>query len=213
MDNRAITRHIFNVLRTLKAKNPGDNYYEEYLKHYKREGEDFYDQYHLAVERVIERPPARILEIGVRTGLSICNMLAAYIDFSTLKRVVLIDLWNDGFASPEIVKMNMRALNLPVTLMQNIEFFIGDSKFVVPKLEGQFDYILVDGSHDKKDARHDLGMAAKLLASDGILVFDDISPHGCDLLDVWESFKQEWGGILECHENMKGKGVGWAISI
>jgi len=204
-----ITPYIFNILRTLKGVNPGDCYYEEYLKHYKREGKEFFDQYHLAVGRVVMvTPPKRILEIGVRTGISICNMLSAYVDYSVLERVVLIDLWNDGFVSPEIVKINLKHLNIPI---DKIEFITGNSLDVVPELEDRFDYILVDGDHTKQIARKDLENVVRLCAKDGVIVFDDLTPHGCNLQDVWDSFKKAYEHTFIFNEDHHGKGVGWAI--
>lgn len=206
MMKHVLTAYVLNNLRILKAKNPGDNYYDEYLKHSERDGSDFYDQYHLAITRAIHCMPRRILEIGVRTGLCICNMLSAYRDVKQIERIVLCDIWDDGFASPEIVKMNLRALNIQV----NPEFIVGDSKIEIPKLEGEFDYILVDGDHGKEAARKDLENVVRLCAKGGIIVFDDISPHGCNLLDVWEEFADDHEGEFAFDTDMKGKGTAWA---
>jgi len=205
---RPLTAYILNNLRILKGKNPGDNYYDEYLKHFERDGDDFYDQYHFAIQWVINNHPKKILEIGVRTGLSICNMLSAYTRYDEIEVIRLIDIWNDGYASPEIVKMNMRAMNFPDLPVDHI---IGDSKMVVPGLEGQYDYILVDGDHSKEVAAKDLDNVVPLCASGGVIVFDDISKYGCDLLDVWEGFTKWHVGEFEFGTNMKGKGTAWGI--
>lgn len=204
------TKYIFNTLRILKGRNKGDTYYEEYLKHYKREGDEFFDHYHLAVEAVDFYRPKRILEIGVRTGICICNMLSAYLDARKVERIVLIDLWNDGFTSENIVKMNLNALNLPLT---NIEFIKGDSLVEVPKLQGEFDWILVDGCHDKPVAKQDLENVVRLCAKRGTIVFDDISEYGCALDDVWQEFKSLHEGEFIFHQNYNGKGVGWAVRV
>jgi len=209
MLNRQLTAHILNNLRILKTKNPGDTYYEEYLKHSEREGDDFYDQYHLAITRAAISAPKRILEIGVRTGLSICNLLSAYRDHSVIERIVLCDIWNDGFASPEIVKLYLKTMNIKV----NPEFIVGDSRIEIPKLTGEFDYILVDGDHSKEAARIDLENVVRLCAKGGIIVFDDISPFGCDLLDVWLSFVETHKGEFIFDHNMRGKGTAWAEKI
>jgi len=206
---KVTTAMILNNLRILKRLNRGDNYYEEYLKHYAREGEKFFDQYHLAIHYVQFAKPKRILEIGVRTGLSICNMLSAYTDYSCIEKIVLIDIWADGFASPEIVKMNLRAMNFPDSIP--IKFWKEDSKTAIPQLEEKFDYVLVDGNHAKEAAREDLKNAARLVAKDGLIVFDDITEHGCNLQDVWDEFKVAHDHLFDFHENHKGKGVGWGV--
>lgn len=205
-----LTQYIFNNLRILKGRNIGDTYYEEYQKHYAREGNDFYDHYHLAVEAVAIDKPRRILEIGVRTGICICNMLSAYVDQGFVTRVVLIDLWNDGFTSENIVKMNLKCLNIPT---DKIEFIKGDSLVEVPKLQGEFDWILVDGCHDKPVAKQDLENVVRLCAKGGTIVFDDISQYGCGLDDVWQEFKQNHLNEFMFDENYKGKGVGWAVKL
>jgi len=210
--NELLTAYVLNNLRIMKAKNPGDTYYEEYLKHTAREEAKFFDQYCLAIGQVLHAQPKRILEIGVRTGTCISNMLSAYRDLSVIERVVLIDIWNDGFASPEIVKLNMRALNVFQDVIGKVEFITGDSKVEVPTLEGLFDYILVDGDHEKSAALNDLQNVVRLVAPKGIIVFDDISPYGCNLLDVWEQFKElNKDNGFNFGEDMAGKGTAWAI--
>lgn len=209
--NQVLNSFIFNNLRILKGRNKGDLYYEEYLKHHKREGDVFYDQYHYAVERVLSHKPSRILEIGIRTGLCVCNMLSAYIDHSNIERIVLIDLWNDGYTGPGIVKMNLKTLNIPQDVIDKIEFITGDSKVEVPKLEGEFDYILVDGDHEKEASRLDLENVVRLCAPGGVIVFDDLTPHGCNLQDVWDGFKLSHNMEFDFGENHDGKGVGYAV--
>lgn len=207
---KILTAFILNNLRILKAKNPGDTYYDEYLKHTAREGDNFFDQYCFGVDRVLFCEPKSILEIGVRTGTCISNMLSAYRTTAVIDRIVLIDIWNDGFASPEIVKMNLRALNL-TDVIQKIEFITGDSKVEVPKLTGLFDYILVDGDHDKVAALNDLNNVINLCSVGGVIVFDDISPFGCALKDVWDQFKSLHGDKFIFGEDIAGKGTAWAI--
>ena len=203
------TAMVLNNLRILKKLNPGDNYYDEYLKHFAREGERFFDQYHLAIHFVQFAKPKRILEIGVRTGLSICNMLSAYTDYSCIEKITLIDIWADGFASPEIVKMNMRGLNFPEL---PIEFVKESSQTALVALEGQkFGYVLVDGDHSKEAATEDLKTCAPLVEQGGVIVFDDITPHGCNLQDVWDEFKAAHFHLFDFGENQNGKGVGWGI--
>jgi len=207
---------IFSVLRILKKVNPGDLYYEAYLGHLAKRQESFFDIYHLAWAWAIEHKPKRILEIGTRTGLSMCQLLSAYIDYSNIERVVSFDLFNDGFISPSLVKLNLKSLNIPQTVIDKIEFVIGDSKQTVPQFvkdnpTQQFDWVLVDGSHEKLDARLDLESVRSLVAPGGILVFDDIDPDGMSLDDVWQQFKSDYKDEFEWFENYDGKGVGWGV--
>lgn len=215
MPNILLQAVIFNTLRILKKENPGDCYYENYLGHLQRSGDSFYDQYMLLWEIGSQRKPARILEIGTRTGLSLCQLLSSFVDQSKISKVVCIDPFNDPYTSAELVKKNLRYLNLPV---EKVEFLVGYSKDFLPKMiyveKDLFDFILVDGDHSKKAAREDLEAANGLLAPDGVIVFDDIStaPGECALIDVWEDFKKcHFEEYSEWNENMSGKGVAWAI--
>lgn len=202
---------IFNTMRILKRVNPGDTYLENYMGHYQKNGDNFFDTYHLMWVIGAVHKPKRILEIGVRTGISICQLLSAYIDHSIIERITLCDTFNDGFCSPELVKLNMKHLNLYEPIKDKVEWLIGDSKDSVPKLEGEFSYILVDGSHDKKDARQDLENVVRLCAKHGFILFDDIGKDGCDLKDVWEDFKSAHKDEFIFEENYSGKGVGWCV--
>jgi predicted O-methyltransferase YrrM len=136
-----------------------------------------------------------------------------------IPEVYLFDVFNDGFISPEVVKMNLRVLNLP---LDKIHFIVGDSLKTVPefvekcgcqgfKSPGALDYILVDGCHEKEIARQDLDNVVPLLVKGGLLFFDDIAPDGCDLIDVWNDFKKAHAEEFFFHENMDGKGIGIGV--
>jgi predicted O-methyltransferase YrrM len=206
---------IFNTLRILKQVNPGDAYYEAYLGHLQTSGPELYDLYMLLWEIAVDRKPRRILEIGTRTGLSLCQLMSAYIDPNIIQKIVCIDPFEDMFISKHLVLKNLRYLNLPT---DKIEFLEGFSQDFLPKMnyvdKERFDYILVDGDHEKKAARNDLELALGLLAHGGVIVFDDISdaPGECALIDVWMDFKTCHANEFEyVQENMSGKGVAWAI--
>ena len=202
---------IFTVLRVLKHANPGDTYYENYMWHYNKRKETFFDIYHFSWAWAIEHKPKRILEIGTRTGISLCQLLSAYMDTSIIERIVSCDVFNDGFISPDLVKYNLRQLSIPEDTINKIEFKVGDSKVTVPELEGEFDYILVDGDHSKAGAIADLENVKRLVTSGGVIVFDDITPDGMDLLDVWSNFKDKYKDEFEWYDNQNGKGCGWAV--
>jgi SAM-dependent methyltransferase len=200
---------VFSVLRSLKKLNPGDTYYENYLWHYKKRGNTFVDYYHLLWQIASHCPPASVLEIGCRTGISICQLLSA-MEKPQDTRVVLCDIFADGFISPEIVKMNLRHLNLPT---ENIEFKVGSSLDIIPTIQEKFSYILVDGDHTPSVARQDLENVSGLLNEGGVLIFDDISKDGCDLVDVWGDFKNKHDEFYFTPDNFDGMGVGVGIKI
>lgn len=201
---------VFNTLRILKAKNPGDTYYEEYLKHNAARPGKFFDYYHLLWALGPHWRMDNILEIGCRTGISICQFLSAMPD-PAVPNVFLFDVFADGFISPNLVKMNLKALNLPT---EKVHFIVGDSKKTIPEFvthEPFMDYILVDGDHEKTAARQDLENVIPLLGQSGLLLFDDIAPDGCDLIDVWNDFKAAHAEEFFFHENLDGKGIGVGV--
>jgi predicted O-methyltransferase YrrM len=207
---------IFNVLRILKKINPGDLYYENYLGHLAKRGDKFFDIYHLAWAWVIEHHPKRILEIGTRTGLSLAQLLSAYIDYNGIEKIVSCDLFADSFLSSGLVKLNLKTLNIPSSVIDKIEFLTGDSKQLIPRYvqnnpDVKFDWVLVDGSHERVDARLDLENVKSIVDVGGILVFDDLSPDGMNLEEVWNEFKLCYVDEFDWYEDLNGKGVGWAI--
>lgn len=209
---------IFAILRILKKFNPGDTYYENYLWHLKKRGDKFFDIYHFAWSWVIEHHPANIFEIGTRTGLSLAQLLSAYLDYSCINKIVSCDLFNDSFISSNLVKMNLDYIGIPQDVINKITFLTGDSKQTVVAYKQEhpnekFDYILVDGSHDKNDAAIDLENVFSLVNKGGVIVFDDITPDGMNLMNVWHDFQKKYQNEFEWNENHDGKGLGWGIKI
>jgi len=213
MSNKIMHAVIFNTMRILKRVNPGDMYYEAYLGHLAKDGDKFYDLYMLLWEIGVERAPKRILEIGVRTGISLCQLLSSYIDNSVVEEIVCVDPFIDEYLSDKLVAANLKALNLPA---EKVKFLVEPSDAALPRMIGEgklFDYVLVDGDHSWDAAMKDLENAHNLVAKDGVIVFDDISqePGECGLIVVWDEFKKKHPRDYEFHENMNGKGVSWAI--
>ena len=200
---------IFNTLRILKQLNAGDSYYENYMFHWDKQGHKFFDYYHLLWAMGSCLKIDRALEIGCRTGISACQLLSSMKKPGDVK-LTLCDLFGDGFLSPEIVKMNMRHLNIP---LDNVEFKIGSSLEIVPKLEGTFDYILVDGDHSREVATQDLENIVRLCHPGTIVIFDDIAPDGCGLIDVFKGFMERHQGEFDFFTNMNGKGTGVGVKL
>ena len=91
-----------------------------------------------------------------------------------------------------------------------------DSKKTVPEYfhnnpNKLFDYILVDGGHDKKTAGTDLENISDHVAKGGIVIFDDIGPESYKLIDVWEAFKKKHENEFTFYEKYHRKGVAWAF--
>lgn len=208
---------MFSVMRALKRVNPGDAYLENYLGMRAKYGKEFHDTYQLLWAIGAAVGPKRILEIGTRTGISICQLLFAHKDLESVEAVVCVDPF-DQWTSPNLVRANLAYLGLPHDQdTVTIHPVTSDEYFAMPRPADfkLFDYILVDGDHSKAQARKDLDNALKLIAPRGIIVFDDIStaPGECALEDVWEAWAKDNKDSFAFFKDMRGKGVAHAIKL
>jgi hypothetical protein len=216
MDKKILTSIIFHNLRILDKVCPEDTYLNNYLWHWDKWGDEFFDQYCLGFWWGSKYNPKNILEIGSRTGLSICQLLSGCKDFDG-KRVVLFDLWDDGLSGPELINKYLDHLAIPV----KPEFYQGNSLETVPEFKkynvDKFDYILVDGGHSDEIASVDLENIVGLVAKNGVIVFDDISAtiesDGFNIKPTWENFKKKYFNEFIWREDPAGKGTAWAIKL
>ena len=205
---------IMNTMRILKKLNPGDTYYEAYIGMKAKYKENFFDTYQVLLAIGVYRAPKRILEIGCRTGISLCQLLSAHSGLDAIERIVLVDPF-DQWTSANLVRANLKYLNLPND-EGKVKIYVNRSVDGLPLLaeaKETFDYILVDGDHTKSVAQRDLEEVHPLCEKGGIIVFDDIStaPGECALIDVWEGFKAQHTDEYYFYECMDGKGVALAI--
>lgn len=203
----------FAIMRALKVINPGDSYLENYIGMKKRYAPDFYDTYQLLWTIGIHLAPKNILEIGSRTGISICQLLSAHSDRENIESIVCVDPF-DQWTSANLIRANMRYLGLVHEAEKAKIHPITSDMFFSSSLNGPvYDFILVDGDHSKEQAFKDLENAAKLIRPAGVIVFDDIStaPGECALIDVWEKWVALHKDEFEFEKCMFGKGVAFAI--
>jgi predicted O-methyltransferase YrrM len=178
--------------------------------------------------------PKRILEIGTYKGGSLIQLLSNYEKFEDLD-IVCFDYWQYppwNILSPKIfrfipsflkkiffrkyymkkIESNLGLFGIPI---DNIVMISGDSKVTVPTFfdsypDKKFDYILVDGGHDKFTATTDLENVVGHIADSGIIVFDDIERDA--LYDVWTVFKKQHNNDFVFYEKVTSrKGVGWGF--
>ena len=223
---------IDNIIR-LQKNNRYDRYWEELLQ--LSTNPDFFEPCLLQYWIGKRYRPETILEIGTRTGGSLIALLSSYSSFENIQ-VVSFDLWRETSSTlwlgkiPVIrsliklypfnrllslytLKKNLRLFNIPFA---NIKFVSGDSRITVPSYfrqnpERKFDYILVDGAHDKETAYIDLENIAPHVASNGFILFDDISPDSYNLISIWNKFKEIHNHEFAFYESFHRKGLAWAI--
>lgn len=202
---------VLNNCRILRPKriNRKDYYFDEIFKLAKK---DYFFETWMVINWIGSRfRPKNILKIGTRNGGSLIALLSAYQDFSNTE-VVCFDSWEE-VGSPRRVKKNLNHLNIPADF---VRFVSGDSKFTVPQYfkahpSKEFDYILVDGGHDRETASSDLRNIEEHVAKSGVVIFDDISPESYNLKDVWDEFRLRNGDKFNYYEVMHRKGVAWAF--
>jgi predicted O-methyltransferase YrrM len=200
---------VLHTVRVLAPYNRQDYYYAQLLQ--LADGDYFFETYQVIAWAALRLHPRRIMEIGTRNGGSLVQLLSLYHRHDEMQ-VVCFDLWHE-IGSPGSVRRNLRRLNIPVGV---VEFIRGDSRQTVPAFkqkrpDARFDYILVDGGHEREVARRDLQNVAELIDPGGILIFDDIGPESYQLIDVWREFQAAHRAQFDWYEKLWRKGVAWAI--
>lgn len=198
-------------LRTLKKLHPTDTFYDEFkIRRFK--DADFFDTYQILFDIALNQAPLNILEIGSRTGTSLCQLLSVHSKINRIQSIVCVDPFTEVPGSEKAVHQSLAHFNIDVYVdfkkMKSQEFYL-----TWPNVNC-FDYILIDGSHKVADAKTDLDNCHKLLMSGGTLVFDDIylTSDG-PLLDVWEQWKSEHRNEYFFRDILRGQGTGLAVKL
>lgn len=117
--------------------------------------------------------PKRILEIGSAYGGSLYHWITtapkgALIVSLDIGNPEMVDypLWNDWAKAAGV----------------DLHIVTGDSGNIssleaVRSISPEFDWIFIDGAHDETSVRRDWEWYRALIATDGVICFDDIKPH------------------------------------
>ncbi len=148
--------------------------------------------------------PARILEIGSFEGASACYLITT-IGAHQPVEIHCIDTWEGGiehqaggFVASNMSEVESR-FHRNIALAQSrsahpapVMFYKNRSDLALAALlsggkANYFDFIYVDGSHQAPDVLFDAVLSFKLLAINGLLIFDDYNwsenlPQGKDIL-------------------------------
>lgn len=118
----------------------------------------------------------RFLEIGCFEGMATLWLLKNILTHST-SRIVCIDTFK---GSEEHKKLTSTINNLYTNFYINtkeykhkIDIYIGTSETQLRRLDGNFDFIYIDGSHFAPDVLSDAVLSFPLLKKGGIMIFDD----------------------------------------
>jgi len=200
---------VLHTARILAPHNRQDYYYEQLLR--LADDDYFFETYQVIAWAALRLRPRRIMEIGTRNGGSLVQLLSMYHRYDGMQ-VVCFDVWRE-IGSPRSVRRNLRRLSIPADM---VEFIRGDSRQTIPAFvqqrpDAHFDYVLVDGGHEREVARTDLQNVADLVDPGGILIFDDIGQESYQLIDVWREFQAARREQFDWYEKLWRKGVAWAI--
>lgn len=158
--------------------------------------------------------PAYYLEVGVRRGRSMAQVVTA----SPYTNCYGFDMWIPDYSGvenpgPDFVIGEMMRLGA----LQRPNLIMGDSHVTLPAFwntsgnPDMFELIFIDGDHSYAGAKLDLELAFKHLAPGGALLFDDIAhiSHP-DLYPLWQEFKARHPEFLFI-EDLSGNGTAVAF--
>lgn len=217
---RAVKERVLGVLERLQA----DHYLVRNRERYRaaiESGEDWCDSVSVLNWFAREFRPRTYLEVGVRRGRSMAQVLTQ----SPQTQAYGFDLWIPGYGSrpdegievsnpgPEFVLNELARLGVATKPV----LVAGDSAetlprfFAEPGAPAEVDLIYIDGDHGYAGAKRDLDIAFDHLAAGGMLVFDDIAhPSHPELLGLWNEYRARYPQLLFM-EDMSGTGTGVAI--
>ena len=159
------------------------------------EGKPFWNN-HVALAFIAHTlQPQSYLEIGVRTGGSLVQVL----NNSDVREVVALDLWSGNYAglknTVDFAVKQIENLQQKTGRQFNVEFVPGNSHVTLKTLinnNRKFDLITIDGDHTEAGAWEDIKDCIELLNESGVMVFDDIiHPEHGYLLDLANRLKNE----------------------
>lgn len=152
--------------------------------------------------------PRRILEIGSYEGASTCYLIDKLASIEYPIEIHCIDTWQggvehqrDGVAPADMSLVEKRfcsntdlalAAKSPaeIKLIRHKDFsYRALAKLLSNEMDGFFDFIYIDGSHQAVDVISDAIMCYYLLRKDGVLAFDDYN---------WSEFAGEKRDPLRC---------------
>ena len=134
--------------------------------------------------------PDRILEVGSYEGKSATYLIESLANRKSIE-IHCIDSWEGsiehiagGHAETDMTEVearfhhNIKTAQNRASLEAKINIHKGLSSRELPKLiangmQGYFDFIYIDGSHQAPDVLHDAILGFELLRTDGVMAFDD----------------------------------------
>lgn len=142
-----------------------------------------------------------LLEIGLAYGTSSIIMLNQLLKLKGKVDYTVIDAnqtqqWKSiGFKH---MKQYIQIKNKNHKKNINVELIEDYSQVAMPKLRKKYDFIFIDGSHDKNIVIQDLENSHKLLKKCGLVLLDDVRHEGVKqaILVFFKKYKQHYKKII-----------------
>lgn len=145
------------------------------------------------------RPHLRYLEVGVFEGRSTCWLLG---DILTGKNahIECIDTFDGSMehdqAGYNFSRIRKRFEENIQPWKDKVTLHVGRSSDVLPSLEGGYDFVYIDGSHQAKDVLSDAVLCWRLVKPSGIVIFDDYEFN--EYPEPWLNPKLAINTFLQC---------------
>lgn len=140
------------------------------------------------------RPPRRILEIGTYRGGTLWAWRVAFpaADIVCVDREIPCEACERRRAHSDCVRARVRSLASTVVIGDSTDY---DTRDRVWPLAGDlergegFDFVFVDGGHDRAHVESDFGFYCPMLAGTGVIAFHDIAA------DQWPAVGRFWHNL------------------
>lgn len=146
------------------------------------------------------KPFLRYLEVGVFEGRSTCWLLEDILTGEDV-HIECIDTFEGSMehdqAGYNFSSIRKRFEGNIQPWKDKVTLHVGCSSDILPSLEGGYDFVYIDGSHQAKDVLFDAVICWRLVKPGGIVIFDDYEFN--EYPEPWLNPKMAINTFLRCY--------------
>lgn len=134
----------------------------------------------ILAKKIFGDKPLRVIEIGCASGNNALDILKNL----NVKEIVLIDPYEkalteyDDYTSARLKKMRQQSAERLSQYSHKITWLYELSDDAISRLEGQYDFIYVDGDHSYEATAKDLSNYSKFLSQEHVFAGHDVDNEG-----------------------------------